>query len=239
MSRGLCGSLLLLGLAWAGAHRALALTIADDTFLDASWSTSELIDTAGTAAFSTSQQHSIPVGGQSIGLGQIFTASSYDLVRGGAIESIDFSLDLRFIGGSLGTSQVGYQLLLVQAGSFYNALGTAGAVALGPGNGLPGPWSSHSFSALTATSFTNLQSSGPVHPDFSTLGSPLQFGYLTQNTSIDTAIATTSGIDNWSVTIHSRVPEPPAVALVAAALLILVLAGRAACAAPRSVEDSR
>ena len=45
----------------------------------------------------------------------------------------------------------------------------------------------------------------------------LRFGYLTQNSALDTAIATTSGIDDWSVTI----PEPHGLALLAVSFLAL------------------
>jgi hypothetical protein len=130
----------------------------------------------------------------------------------GAISSVDFSLDLRFVGGSVGTSQVGYQLVLVQGDTHYNALATGGAVAQGPGNGLPNGWSSQAFTGLTADSFTWLSGSGPLNPDFSASGGVIQLGYLSQNTSIDTGVATTSGIDNWMVTIHS-VAEPSGLAL--------------------------
>jgi hypothetical protein len=242
--------LLALGLGAFAAQSAAALTISDDAFLEGNWTTTEIADTGGNATFTTSQQlaggdpgsfrqttHSIPDAAQSIVLGHVFTGASFDPSASGPIESLEFGLDLRFVGGSVGTSQVGHQLLLSQAGSLYNALATAGAVAQGPGNGLPGPWSSHSFSGLSASSFTLLSGNGPATPDFSRAGGPIQFGYLTLNTSIDTGLATTSGIDNWSVAI--LVPEPSTVALLAGALLALAARARRACLPPRGVEDSR
>jgi hypothetical protein len=216
--------------------RAAALTISDGTFQDGDWSALEILDTSGAATFTTSQQlaggnpgsfrqttHSIPEAGQSIILAHVFSVASHDPSLQGGIASIDFALELRFIGGSEGTSQVGYQLLLVQAGTHYNTLATAGAVAQGPGQGLPGPWSSHSFPGLTATSFTRVFGAGPASPDFSPGGSAIQFGYMTQNTALETAIATTSGIDDWSVTI---IPGPAASALLGAAPACLAAARR-------------
>ncbi len=198
-----------------------AVTIADDTFLDSDWSPVEVLDTSGAATFSAFQQttggfpdafrqttHSVPGGTQSIILDHVFEGAQYDPAVDGTIASIDLSLDVRFIGGSTGTSQVGHQLILIQGGTHYNALGTQ-AVALGPGNGAPGAWSSHAFSGLTASNFTRLFGGGPLAPDFSANGGPIQFGYLTLNTSLSIAIATTSGVDNWTVTIHP-VPAPPA-----------------------------
>jgi hypothetical protein len=125
------------------------------------------------------------------------------------------ALELRFIGGSEGTSLVGYQLLLVQTGTHYRAQATSGAVAQGPGEGLPGPWSSHSFTGLTAGTFTKVSGPGPATPDFTPGGSAIQFGYMTQNSALDTPIATTSGIDDWSVSVAS--------ALLGAALLGLAV----------------
>jgi hypothetical protein len=230
---------------------AAALTFSDGTFQDTDWSSLEILDSSGAATFSSSHQiaggnpgefrqtvHSVPASGQSIIVDHVYSAGHYDPSTQGAIASIDFSSDLRFIGGSVGTSQVGYQLLLVQGGSHYNALST-GAVALGPGAGAPGPWIAAAFSGLTQASFTRVFGSGPAQPDFSPGGADIQFGYLTQNTSIDTAITTTSGIDNWSVVVHT--PEPPAGALIGLALLSLAVAARRprACAAAPGMEDSR
>ena len=75
--------------------------------------------------------------------------------------------------------------------------------------------------------------------DFSATGGDMRFGYMTQNTTIETAISTTSGIDNWSVVVFA--PEPPASALLGAALVGLAVAtiGRRPCAPRASVEDSR
>jgi hypothetical protein len=242
--------LLTLGLGVIAARHAPALTISDDAFLEGDWSASEISDTGGTASFTTSQQvaggnpgsfrqttHSIPDAGQSIVLAHLFTEVAFDPGISASIAAIDFALDLRFIGGSVGTSQVGHQLLLAQGGSLYRAPSTASAVALGPGNGLPGSWSSHSFAGLVAGDFVRASGSGPATPDFSASGDPIQFGYLTQNTSIDTAIATTSGVDNWRVEIH--VPEPSAAALLAAPLVALAARTRRACRRRLRVEDSR
>lgn len=230
---------------------AAALTLSDGTFLESNWNATEILDTSGAASFSASQQIaggnpdafrqtqlSVPAG-QSIILDHVFSSGQYDPVAEGGIESIDFALDLRFVGGSVGTSQVGYQLLLVQGSAHYTALATT-AIALGPGGGAPGAWVTSSFAGLISASFTRISSAGPDTPDFSAGGGVLQFGYLTQNSSIDTAISTTSGIDNWSVVIHPA-PEPSAGGLFGMALLGSFLALRRArpCAATGSVEDSR
>jgi hypothetical protein len=248
--RSLLASLLVLGSIPLSAS-ALPVSVADGTFADTDWSAAEILDTSGAATFAASQQiaggnpgefrqtqHSVPGAGQSIIVDQVFSGGHYDPAASGAIDHIDFALDVRFTGGSVGTSQVGYQLILVQGGVHYNALST-GAVALGPGGGAPGAWLSFSFPNLTRDSFTRVFGSGPDRPDFSATGGDIRFGYMTQNTSIDTAISTTSGIDNWSVLVYA--PEPPASALLGAALVGLAVAavGRRPCAPRASVEDSR
>lgn len=250
MARALWLLALVLALGAFAARPAAALAISDDVFLDGNWSSFEIADPGGSAVFTSSQQlaggnpgsfrqttHSIPGAGQSIAVGHVYGAASFDPAASGAIASLDFGLELRFVGGSVGTSQVGHLLLLSQGGSLYHALATSSAIALGPGNGLPGPWTSHAFTGLGAQSFTRISGSGPATPDFSSDGAPIQFGYLTQNSSIDTGIATTSGVDQWRVEIH--VPEPSAVALLASALLAVVLGARGACHPRPGVEDSR
>jgi hypothetical protein len=230
--------MLVLGLALAPVP-ASGLSISDSSFAEADWSATEVLDSAGTAMFTTSQQlaggnpdayrqttHSIPDAGQSIILSHVFSGAHHDPAVSGAIGSIDFSLDLRFVGGSDGTAQVGYQLALVQAGTHYRAPATAGAVAQGPGNGLPGLWSSFAFGGLDAASFTRVFGPGPANPDFSAGGAEIRFGFLTQNSALETAIATTSGIDNWTVTVH--VPDPAAAGLLGAVLIALLVLRRTA-----------
>jgi hypothetical protein len=239
----------ILGLCVITARHAPALVISDPEFSEGNWTATEISEPGGTATFTASQQpaggnpggfrqttHSIPDAGQSIVLAHMFTGAAFD-PSSTSIGAIDFALDLRFIGGSVGTSQVGHQLLLAQGGSLYRAPSTASAVALGQGNGVPGSWSSHSFADLTASSFVLASGSGPPTPDFSAAGGPIQFGYLTQNTAVDTAIATTSGVDNWRVEI--QVPEPSAAVLLCTAVLAIAARPRRACLRRRGVEDSR
>jgi hypothetical protein len=214
--------------------RAAALTISDDTFFETQWNAGLVFDTPGIS-FTGSQQlgggnpgefrqtvHSISAIRTSIFVSHVFSGAQYDPAVQGEIESIDFALDVRFIGGPVGTSLVSYQLLLEQANSLYTAAGAMG-MAQGPGDGLPGPWSSHSFTGLEADDFALLTGPGPTHPDFSAGGMVIRFGFLTQNATSTVPIATTSGIDNWSVTI---LPEPRAGLLACAVLLSWSVARR-------------
>ena len=59
---------------------------------------------------------------------------------------IDFALDVKFLGGSGGTSQVGYAIVLLQNGIYYNTPGfTTLAIAQGPGDGQAGSWQHFDF----------------------------------------------------------------------------------------------
>jgi hypothetical protein len=122
--------------------------------------------------------------------------ASYVPSTQGPIASIDFS----FYGNSFAGPQVGYWLLIVQNHTYYRA---------GPvDNVAANSWTSFSNPGLTAGSFTVLSGPGPAQPDFSCTGSLIRFGFVTGN-SIPNGTApatTTSGIDNWSVTVNSGTP---------------------------------
>jgi hypothetical protein len=124
--------------------------------------------------------------------------ASYVPSMTGAITSIDFS----FYGKSFNGPQVGYWLLIVQNSTYYR-IGPPDIV-------VANSWTSFSNPGLTAGSFTVLSGPGPAQPDFSCTGSMIQFGFVTGNSNpsgnSSTPITTTSGIDNWSVTVNSDTP---------------------------------
>ncbi len=162
------------------------------------------------------------------------TTAVYDPGVSGGISAIDFSFDLKFLGGTSGTSVVGYRLALEQSGSVYHSgpgLSFVG-LAQGPGDGLAGTtWDPFSFSGLTAADFINT-AGGPNTLDFSASGDPITFGYLaTTGMSLPGVVdgGTSSGIDNWSVkvtpfeTTASPVPEPASLVLLGGGLFGMLL----------------
>lgn len=75
-------------------------------------------------------------------------------------------------------------------------------------------WVSFSLTNLVATDFIVLGNVNS-HPDFSTNGAPVQFGFTTINNNQSAFASRSAGVDNWSVTVNPlTVPEPATTALV-------------------------
>lgn len=223
--------------------RAASVSFTDDTFVEAEWSSQQFL--SGTAASVQVATGGNPGqfrqtglsgldNGQSIIAVQLHSPSVYDPASQGAIASIDFAFDLKFLGGSAGTSVVGYRLALKQNDSLFFSrdfdpddpallLG----VATGPGDGAPGlTWEHFSFSGVTVAEFK--QQSGTSTLDFSASGAPITFGFLTVTGVDRDDTSTQSGIDNWAVTVNAVVPLPAAVWLAGSGLLGLLACGQRA-----------
>ena len=197
------------------AGSAAAVTFSDGTFVNSDWAATKDFDSTPSSnatfaayqvltggnpgAFRETDHVWTGPGGFIVDQFQVVTV--YNPAVNGPVVAINSSFDLKFVGGSAGTSQVGYEVILRQNGSVYFSPRSL-AVALGPGNGLPGPWLSFGSFGLTAADFKLLVGPGPATPDFSSAGAPIQFGYLTTNGSDHGGIESTkSGIDNWSLTV--------------------------------------
>jgi PEP-CTERM motif len=216
------GALIALLVATTSATQA-SVVFSDDTFVDAAWTAQKFLNGSVTAFQVASGGNTGPFretdhtglnNTQSIIVIHTMNAAIYDPAVSGAIGSIDFGFDLKFLGGSTGTSQMAYRLALVQNGSTYFSNGVFLGVATGPGNGQPGAaWVNFSFTGLNASSFA--QNSGAGTLDFSGGGAPITFGYLTTNTVVTDNTSIMSGIDNWIVTVNPiAVPEPSSLALL-------------------------
>jgi hypothetical protein len=206
----------------AADAQAAGVTYQDSTFNNANWTATKALDTtAGNAAtFSAGQvttggdpgafrevTHNLDPG--RIVVAHLLAGTTYNPSTQGAISAVSFSDDL--IGLNEG-GVTGYTLLLFQNGSYYGtgAGGVAGDDAIGQGT-----WQHFSHVGLTALNFANYSplGTGGLFPDFSSTGAPIQIGYMSTNTESGGFGTTTTGIDNFAVSITS-VPEPCSAVLV-------------------------
>lgn len=180
-------------------------SLIDGTFSDANWSAIKILDdTAGQAAtFSVGQSAS---GGNpdtfrltthDYGVGNIIVAhlyggAVYTPTAQGSIESISFAYDVRAFQVGV-SAAIAYYPLVFQGGVYY-----VSRIDVATRNS----WEPFAQNGLKSSDFGKAAAiDGPPHPDFSSSGSPLQFGFVTSNGTRFGAGHTESGIDNWSVTI--------------------------------------
>jgi hypothetical protein len=194
----------------SAAATAQTSSFSDGEFLPTNWSDVMIVGDA-TDAFTTS---TVGSGGSPgayrltmhlVGFGTLIRVAhvnmtaSYAPATQGAITGIDFS----FAADHFTAGAFRYTLLVLQNSTYYATNAFDDAVS--------NAWVVFQHQGFTAAGFTKIAGSGPAQPDFSTGGSPIQLGYMTHNSdphSPPGAYAAVSGIDNWSVQIHSA-PLPP------------------------------
>lgn len=127
------------------------------------------------------------------------TNASYNPQSAGAINILDFSIDLIDLQESV-TGRTGWLAVVEQGGIVYYS--TKGQVFN------TATWKSFYLQGLTSLDFdANPNGSNPQdkrHPDFTTAGEPITFGYVVTNSLTGTSTTRTAkrGVDNWSVTIN-------------------------------------
>lgn len=198
----------------AGGQRQVDML--DAVFPDASWTTTTIYDTTVSAdatatavqrdsgghpgAFRETTQQWTGSNNASTGIevAHLHSFATHDPLLAGAIDHVDFSFDAIVLSQQGGTPGVAIFPLLKQNGYYYQFYDT----------GNPVVWTHKAFSGLTASDFVNANAgngAGPLNPDFSTSGTPIQFGYGTANGSaMSVPMKTTSGVDNWNVVLTLR-----------------------------------
>jgi hypothetical protein len=192
------------------AHTQAVVTFTDASFADADWTATKIgDDTPGQAASFTARQEA--TGGNpgsfrrithTLRLGSIDVWHSrrgfvYNPAVQGAIENVGYSYDL----SAPEFTAMAFRLLLHQGNGYYAGPLDATSDA---------SWRGFGRQEMTAAQFDLFLGTGPAHPDFSTSGTPIEFGFLSANTNTVNANATIlGGIDNYSVTI-TPLDTPPA-----------------------------
>lgn len=144
--------------------------------------------------------NSVNSGGTVFGFSRYGTTlgTRYELNTQGAIASVDWTIDSRWLSG------IGGQGHSIGLGV---KQGTVVYIADFEITGSSGNWNTHGGIGLTAADFSPLIA-GPAI-DFSSTGAPLRFGFIVGNSSTGGAYTNAVLYDNFSFTVHS-VPAPGA-----------------------------
>lgn len=228
------GLLAFASLLAAAGPAAAQTVIQDGTFVDGNWSLTKVRDTSANPGATLGQGTQQSSGGNpgeyrkvthdwvgpgAVGFAHLFTSQAYNPADQGALDAVKYDFDMLIIDPST-SGTVHYAPLLAQGGRFFRASGVTPTTQ--------GVWLAQSFAGLTAASFSATDGTGA--PDFSAAGAPIQFGFYTANgTAGSGRSVTTSGIDNWKVTLTEAspaVPEPGAVLLFLPALGVVAFVRR-------------
>lgn len=194
-----------LGAALALATPGLGQVISDTEFAVADW---QVIPEIGNGSQSATQ---VAVGGNPGNyrrvdhlsftniklIFHIFTPASYSPSVSGALDRVNFGIDQIAILNHAGIG-----------------VGTAPAIRQNGINYLPTSflinstfaWQTLSMNNLTAANFS-VSGNPTLHPDFSSAGSSLLFGFATANDNGGAMVSRAAGYDNWGMTLVP-VPEP-------------------------------
>ena len=219
-------------LALAAAAQLQASTFFDGTFNNSDWTATKVLDTsnppasftAGQAAFDgnpapfreTTQNFGNNNANGSIWVAHLDSNFIWDPGTQGAIAALNFSFDGKSFSNGV-SGGIGYGLVAFQNNTYYLADFTAVSQS---------QWTNHMAMDLTAGDFF-LPGFGTGTPNFSAGGTPIEFGYFTENGITTNTDTTVSGIDNYSLEV---VPEPSTWAVAALSLAaIIALRFRRSC----------
>src|ERR1039458_1170328 len=124
------------------------------------------------------------------------TTSLYDPSTLGAITTINYSVDQKLFGGSVGDAEIA----LKQNGKVYFGFPEV--------NQFNGSWTTFTLTGLNSSSFalltSSINSSGELifdsaqNPDFSSSGAPILFGLGTTFNTLSNPFSGQWGVDNWT-----------------------------------------
>jgi hypothetical protein len=218
----LCATLAVIPTAFAD------LTITDSTFSDADWSVVKVQDTTipadaiglgqqsatggFTGAYRTGTHNwEVNSGGVSISFAHLHAGAAWNPAGAGAVTSVSVSFDAICTSAPI-VNAVGLGLVAMQNGEFYAGITTPSAAIIGQG------WT-HFTGTFAQSDFVRM-GGGPNNLDFSSSGSPIQFGYYSANggSGFNARNNASFGVDNFNLTV---VPTPGALALAALGALAM------------------
>lgn len=173
-------------------------------------------------------------GASSNAVANLFGAASWNPGTQGALAQVEFTLDARgLFSTGIGQPVTGFvRPVIEQGGVVYSVAATSTQVNVGA------TWQTISRLFSGSDNWVDLAGTPGAAPDFSAAGGVIHFGYRFElglscsNTTVGCNAARTQlGVDNFRVDVGTDVrvndvPEPPAAALLAVALLGLAWAGR-------------
>jgi uncharacterized protein (TIGR03437 family) len=197
------------------AHARADVQFTDGTFNETDWTSSKIVDsTSGTAGSFTITR--VASGGNpgpfrrvthtfhfdymdegTLAIAHLRAGATYDPSTQGAISSIAYSYDLRKPRQD-DSDYTRYSPLLFQNGAYYKTTDENASGVI---------FTRVAREGIQASRFTRFAGSGPLRPDFSASGAPIQVGYVTSNSSSGgfgegggEEDSLQSDIDNWTIT---------------------------------------
>lgn len=208
-----------LALCAVSASTLANVVYSDGTFNNADWGfETVIVGTGGSASASQSSGTGNPGSARrsSITTGNAVGDGTYAIHRfgttlgtryvastQGAIDSINFSIDARFVTGTFTGAGQGVYAQAKQGTNIYIAyIGVTGS---------SGAWTTLSDTGILASDF--IQISGSATPiDFSVAGAPIRFGFASANGNGGSPYSTTVDFDNFNLEVVT-VPAPGVAAL--------------------------
>jgi hypothetical protein len=149
-------------------------------------------------------------GGNTIFVTHIYSDASYDPSVQGAISAIDYTESGKILSFPFPEAFSTTQPVVVQGGQIYRSTKFIRFVAINSTH----DWETKSLTGLAAADFVRVGGSENDHPDFSSNGGPIQFGFTRNNSRTSTLppvpanldMVIDQGVDNWQLYIHRR-PE--------------------------------
>jgi hypothetical protein len=214
----------------AGHNRPLLtpIYVEDDEFLPGDWTVTA--EVTGGASYTVTRQlsggfgspafrhmsHRIPPvesGLATIAVTHIYTAVTYDPSVQGAITLLNYREAGIILSFPWAEAFSTTRPVVMQDGTVYSTPQFVRFIAENSSH----DWETKYLIGLTADDFSPLGGPETEHPDFSTSGEPIQFGFIRLNSRSSTLppvpsdqdLVIDQGVDDWQVTLYSEEIDPP------------------------------